>query len=203
MVTMFNGGNSIMKYINNMKMVELENESDSLKIQKKRVQYDIFTDGSEIKEKGTYKTLGLGWAFVVKLNKETVHTVNGTISQGNNQRVELLAIFKALEHLQTVTLDSTTEFDIIIHSDSDYSIKSLTLWSLNWVRNNWMTSNKKQVKHRDIIEPSLHMIRDLKKYNNLVFNHVRSHTNKQDFIHLGNAEADLLASNASKASIKR
>ena len=53
---MFNGGNSIMKYINNMKMVELENESDSLKIQKKRVQYDIFTDGSEIKEKGTKKS---------------------------------------------------------------------------------------------------------------------------------------------------
>ena len=198
---MFNGGNTILKYINRMKEDDVKAKHTSAPIHKQTVQYDIFTDGSEIKEKGTYKTLGLGWAFVAKHTKETVHSMNGTLSEGNNQRVELLAIYKALEYLQTVTLDSTTKFDIIIHSDSDYSIKSLTVWSLNWVRNQWMTSNKKPVKHRDIIEPCLQMIKELKKDNNLVFNHVRSHTHKQDFIHVGNAEADELASNASRASV--
>lgn len=194
---MFTGGNSILKYINNMK-----GEEGAPLIQT-TTQYDIFTDGSEIKEKGTYKTLGLGWAYVVKQNKETMAEVSGTMSEGNNQRVELYAIYKALEYLQKISLNSTIKYDIIIHSDSDYSIKSLTLWSLNWVRNQWMTSNKKPVKHRDLIEPSLNMIKELKKHHHLVFNHVRSHTNKQDFIHKGNAEADALATHESKASIKR
>ena len=194
---MFRGGNSILKYINNMK------EEETPLIQTKKIQYDIFTDGSEIKAKGTHKTLGLGWAYVVKQNKETIAEVSGTMKEGNNQRVELYAIYKALEYLQKISLNSTMKYDIIIHSDSDYSIKSLTLWSLNWVRNQWMTSNKKPVKHRDLIEPSLHMIRELKKHHHVVFNHVRSHTNKQDFIHQGNAEADALATYESKASIKR
>ena len=130
---MFTGGNSILKYINNMK-----GEEGAPLIQT-TTQYDIFTDGSEIKEKGTYKTLGLGWAYVVKQNKETIAEVSGTMSEGNNQRVELYAIYKALEYLQKISLNSTIKYDIIIHSDSDYSIKSLTLWSLNWVRNQWMT----------------------------------------------------------------
>ena len=44
---MFTGGNSILKYINNMK-----GEEGAPLIQT-TTQYDIFTDGSEIKEKGT------------------------------------------------------------------------------------------------------------------------------------------------------
>jgi ribonuclease HI len=131
---MFTGGNSILKYINNMK-----EEEEGAPLIQKTIQYDIFTDGSEIKEKGTHKTLGLGWAYVVKQNKETIAEVSGTMSEGNNQRVELYAIFKALEYLIKISLNSTIRYDIIIHSDSDYSIKSLTLWSLNWVRNQWMT----------------------------------------------------------------
>lgn len=193
---MFNGENSILKYINNMK-----NEEVPL-VQTTTIQYDIFTDGSEIKEKGTHRTLGLGWAYVVKKNKETVHECSGTMNEGNNQRVELYAIHEALAYLERISLNSTT-YDIIIHSDSEYSIKSLTVWSLNWVRNQWMTSNKKPVKHRDLIEPSLRMIKDLKRHNSLVFNHVRSHTNKKDFIHLGNSEADALATHESKANIRR
>ena len=101
---MFTGGNSILKYINNMK-----GEEGAPLIQT-TTQYDIFTDGSEIKEKGTYKTLGLGWAYVVKQNKETIAEVSGTMSEGNNQRVELYAIYKALEYLQKISLNSTIKY---------------------------------------------------------------------------------------------
>lgn len=165
--------------------------------------YDIFTDGSEIKEKGTYKTLGLGWAYVIKKNKETIHFENGSLQEGNNQRVELFAIFKALEFLVN-TSNNMYHKDIVIHSDSDYSIKSLTVWSLNWRRNNWMTSKKQPVKHTDIIKPCIEMIAQLNsQHHTLVFNHVRSHTSKQDFVHLGNNEADQLANKASKSNLQK
>ena len=193
---MISGENTILKYLENMKR-----NSESEIVEKMITYLDVFTDGSEIKEKGTYKTLGLGWAFVVKENKETTYSTNGSVCEGNNQRVELLAIYKALQYILEHKNRLGTKFDITIHSDSDYSIKSLTLWSLNWVRNDWMTSSKTQVKHRDIIEPCLQMIKDLKTQHSIVFNHVRSHTNKKDFVHLGNAEADALATGASKASL--
>tara|TARA_B110000261_G_C13058565_1_gene347175 strand:+ start:169 stop:702 length:534 start_codon:yes stop_codon:yes gene_type:complete len=163
---------------------------------------DIFTDGSEIKENKTYKTLGLGWAYIIKINKETVHFENGSIDEGNNQRVELYAIYKALSYITNNFLVSSQ--DITIHSDSEYSIKSLNLWCLKWVKNNWMKADKTKVKHRDIIEPSLELIKNIKKTHcNLMFNHVRSHTNKKDFIHSGNQEADNLATMASKSNMKR
>lgn len=194
------GENNILKYLNNMK-----NDSEVSIIKKKTKEvYDVFTDGSEIKQKGTFKTLGLGWAYIIKKNKETVHYRSGTMKEGNNQRVELMAIYKALEYLLNDNDSGDDVRDIIIHSDSEYSIKSLTVWSLNWRRNNWLTANKKPVKHTDIIKPCIKMMEELKKKgDDYVFNHVRSHTNKRDFIHLGNQEADDLATQASKSSMKK
>ena len=171
--------------------------------------YDIFTDGSEIKHKTTYKTLAVAWAYVIKFNRETMKKDAlgmHNLKLGNNQRAELMAIYKSLESLHDIIDDNNqsnkNDMEINIYTDSDYALKSLTVWSLNWKRNGWKTANKKPVKHKDIIEPCLDIVNALKKNGHIVsFHHVRSHTNKTDYISLGNNEADILAQSTAKTML--
>ena len=165
----------------------------------KKIMLDVFTDGSEIKEKKTYKTLGLGWAFVIKQDKITTHKETSTMMQGNNQRAELLAIYKALQALKTM-VDGTQS--ITIYTDSDYAMKCITVWASSWKKNDWKRAGGKIVKHKDIIEPAVNLYHELQKLGTIRFQHVRSHTNKKDYLSVGNAEADELASSSSKKMLK-
>jgi ribonuclease HI len=163
------------------------------------IGYDIFTDGSEIKQRSTYKTLGLGWAFIVKRNRITMYEEVGNLPKGNNQRVELFALYKALQYIRQGSYDTSKTVRISMYTDSEYSQKCLMLWCFSWKRNGWMTSSKKPVKHQDIISSCMDMIDDLKKRQVIVrIMHVRSHTNRSDYLSLSNAEVDKLALQASK-----
>jgi len=103
-----------------------------------------------------------------------------------NQRAELYAIYKALK------ISTKKKFDKIhIYSDSEYSIKSLTVWIDNWKKNDWRTANKKPVMNQDIIKEIDVYLQKYKK--KIVFTHVYSHTGNTDIHSLGNAEADRLA----------
>ncbi len=104
----------------------------------------VYTDGSCIKGK---KTLcGYGIYFP---NKE-LNNVSRPFKYTplTNQRSELYAIYKALKLITTYIKDFKT---IYIYSDSDYSIKSLTIWINNWKKNNWKTASNKPVLNQDII----------------------------------------------------
>lgn len=197
---MFGGGKTILDYIQNMKN-DLTNNKSQKQININYKNVDLFTDGSQIREKKTYKSLGIGWAYIVKENKNTIHSKYNSIKEGNSQVAELTAIYEALYYVSGMSHHE--KMNINVYSDSEYSIKSLTIWYHNWIKNNWIKPNKSKVKHREIIEPSLKMIDNLKKNGHKVtFTHVRSHTEKQDYISLGNAEVDKLASLAAKMAIK-
>lgn len=62
-----------------------------------------------------------------------------------NQRAELTALQRALE---LTPIDRA----VTIFSDSSYAINCATTWSKTWVKNNWMTSSRKPVENRDIVE---------------------------------------------------
>jgi len=195
---------SILKYLNNMKGDDV-NQSHVSSVSL-RNQVHVFTDGSEIKQKNTYKTMGLGWGYLINVNKELSHNDKGSIEEGNNQRVELLAIYKALLYI------NKTEFhhsDITIYTDSEYSLKCITVWSRTWKRNGWKkTGTSHPVKHRDIIEPCVNLYSKLQQSNDVRFEHVRSHkypkgyTGTMDYISKGNDDADQLATSASKSMLK-
>ncbi len=68
-----------------------------------------------------------------------------------NQKSELYAIWKAVTIINT----NVTGRSVIIYSDSDYSIKCLTQWIKNWIKNGWKTRNKKPVRNAHIIK-SIH-----------------------------------------------
>lgn len=143
----------------------------------------IYTDGAC--SKGKNIKAGYGVYFP---NKEIENISKPFLHEPiTNQRAELYAIYKALKKIS----DKYT-FDVVkIYTDSEYSIKSLTVWIKTWKQNNWKTSQKKEVLNQDIIRK----IDDiLQQYENKIkFIHVRSHTGKQDQHSLGNEMADKLA----------
>ena len=91
------------------------------------------------------------------------------------------------------------EFERInIYTDSEYSIKSLTVWIHNWKKNGWKNSKKEDVANQDIIKKIDKYMTIFK--NQIHFHHVRAHTGNQDAISKGNAIADVLAQRGSSNS---
>lgn len=163
--------------------------------------YFIFTDGSQIRAPNTYKSLSVAWAYVIKLRDGSViHQNHGALQQcDTNQRAELFAIYRALrwcdDHLPTPRNQS--KLDIVVYTDSEYSLKCFTLWIHAWKKNNWKNAKKQDVKHRDIIEPCESLI---KKYG-VKIHHIKSHTNNTDFFSSGNSDADKLATAVTKKNV--
>jgi ribonuclease HI len=142
----------------------------------------IFTDGSYIKHSNK---CGYG-----------VHFPNGEFKNISrrfkrepltNQRAELYAIYKGIKTVQKKGL----EYSIKIYTDSEYSIKSLTIWIKDWKKKNWKSSTGKDVMNQDLIKKIDETI--AKNKGKIEFQHVRSHTGKKDFESINNDIVDVLA----------
>ncbi len=99
-----------------------------------------------------------------------------------NQRAELTAIQRALDL-------APRHRDVTIYTDSKYAIDCLTNWFINWRKNGWLTSTKKPVENKDLIEATLAKIeeREVLKVKTL-FEWVKGHSGDP-----GNTAADKLA----------
>ena len=113
-----------------------------------------------------------------------------------NQRAELYAIYKALR-----TIKRKYIFDTIhLYSDSEYSIKSVTIWINGWKKNNWKTAGGKAVSNQDLI---MRIDKILTKFpKKIIFAHVKAHTGKTDKHSVGNQKADDLANIGAEKSLK-
>ena len=144
----------------------------------------VFTDGSHVKSKIS-PYCGYGVHFpnneIPDLSEEF------TKEPKTNQRAELYAIYKAIELIHNYNKD----INIKIYSDSEYSIKSMTIWIKNWKQNNWISSTGKPVMNQDIIKKIDELI--IKHDGKTKFKHVRAHTGKQDYESIHNDIADKLA----------
>jgi ribonuclease HI len=153
---------------------------------------EVFTDGSCIKRKNGVRGIFCGYG---------IYFPNGELPNISrifrhvpltNQRAELYAIYVAL-----VLIKKNLQFDKInIYSDSMYSINSITVWAKAWEKNNWKTSQDEPVKNQDIIKPLYNIYLKLK--DKITFQHISSHTGKQDYISMGNEMADKLATEGSR-----
>jgi ribonuclease HI len=141
----------------------------------------IFTDGSHTKKNNQ---AGYGVYFP---NKELADiSEKFTLKPITHQRAELYAIYKALVKATRMKVKS-----IMIYSDSEYSIKSVTLWINNWKKNGWKTTAGQPVKNLDIIKPIDEMITSFK--GTIKFQHVSAHTKGTDKLSICNDVADALA----------
>jgi ribonuclease HI len=50
--------------------------------------------------------------------------------------------------------------NVQIFSDSSYAIKCVTEWFQSWEQKGWLTSSKKPVENRDLVEEVVQRIRD-------------------------------------------
>ena len=97
----------------------------------------IYTDGSCLKNPGNG-----GWAAIICTDNE-VKKISGSEKDTTNNRMELLATINALKEVNSEDL-------IEIYTDSKYVKNGITDWIHNWIKNNWKTSTKEDVKNKDL-----------------------------------------------------
>jgi ribonuclease HI len=178
-----------------------------IKIKNTIVMVKVYTDGSCTKNGKKEANGGIGVYFGpnndsnISMSFDSAkdkfydkYSIIDKIGVATNNKCELLAILMALEECEEMLKNGEK---LTICSDSMYSIKCCTLWSMVWEKNNWKTSQDKDVLNKVIIQEIRNYI---KEYENLInFKYVPSHTSKpheksekyEDWF--GNFEADRLA----------
>ncbi len=139
----------------------------------------IYTDGACSGNPGSG-----GWGFVI-IDKDNVTKYSGGEVSTTNNRMELTAAIKAIEHVKS-------DKEIQLFTDSTYVQKGITEWIINWKKNNWKTASKKPVLNKD-----LWLILD--KYNNecnIKWTWVRGHQTDNSLDSVYNNMADDLATSA-------
>ncbi|KAH7005087.1 ribonuclease H-like domain-containing protein [Fusarium venenatum] len=145
----------------------------------------IYTDGSSLGNGQAGSRAGLGVFFGHDDERNHAERLPGLPQ--TNQRAELLAILRAME------IAPLTQ-GIEIWTDSQYSINCVQVWSVNWERNNWMTSQKKPVANKDIVRDIRAKMRERQAAGAVTkFQWVKGHASDP-----GNHEADRLANIGSR-----
>lgn len=140
----------------------------------------IYTDGSSLRNGAAGARAGVGVYFGPGDSKNVSEALSGT--RQTNQRAELTAILRALDI-------APRHRDVTIYTDSRYSIDCVTNWYKNWKRNGWVTTNKKAVENRDLIQEVRARIEEREGLGRgTYFVWVKGHNGDR-----GNVEADRLA----------
>lgn len=146
----------------------------------------VFTDGACSANGRPGARAGYAVWFPEQRALSQSHRVPDSQSQ-TNQRAELSAI-----HRSIVVLDEAGfhDEDIVIYTDSEYSINCLTKWITGWLSRGWKTSEGKDVLHRDLIQDASARLAKFKSYR---FHHVRAHTGGEDDLSKNNDIVDRMA----------
>ena len=108
------------------------------------MQIKIYTDGACAGNPGPG-----GWAAIILQEKETKELFGGERLTTNN-RMELTAAIKGLEFCDSREGKQLSLKEIKIYTDSVYLKEGITIWINKWEKNNWKTSDKKNVKNIDL-----------------------------------------------------
>lgn len=172
------------KELHNILKIELS-EMISKPIDINEDSFIAYTDGA-CKHNGSQKAkAGLGVYFSEK-NKIKIPNISNRLIYKNqtNNAAELTAILICLEKC----LEYDIQQKVYIYTDSDYSMKCITLWYSEWIKK----GKYEDRKNIDI----LHKINDIYEKLDVEFIHIRAHTGLNDIHSLGNERADRLAVSA-------
>ena len=132
---------------------------------------ELFTDGAC---KGNPGTGGWGALLVCKgVEKELWGGQHNT----TNNRMELMAAIRGLAELNR-------RCDVLLVTDSQYVMKGITEFMVNWKKRGWKTYAKEPVKNSDL----WHLLDEQCNLHNITCKWVRGHIG-----HIGNERADQLA----------
>lgn len=100
-------------------------------------ELQIFTDGACSGNPGPG-----GWAALLRYG-DNEKTLSGGEPETTNNRMEMMAVIKALESLKRACM-------VAIHTDSRYVMDGVTQWIHKWKVSGWKTAAKKPVKNADL-----------------------------------------------------
>lgn len=146
----------------------------------------IFTDGACSNNQDRARRRAAAGVFVSKGHELNVSQVLPGESH-TNQRAELFALYKGLQVVETLKLQSAR-----VVTDSTYAIGCVAKWYDSWERAGFVGK-----QNLDLIRPARELYVQLREQGvDLELQHVKGHTGKDDPLSLGNAEADRLATAA-------
>ena len=105
------------------------------------MEIKIYTDGACVGNPGPG-----GWAAIIISENQKKELFGGEKLTTNN-RMELTAAIKALEYCDKEEKKQLSLKQIKIYTDSNYLKEGITVWVNTWQKNNWKTSDKKNVKN--------------------------------------------------------
>ena len=131
------------------------------------MEIKIYTDGACIGNPGPG-----GWSAII-LEETGKKELFGGEKLTTNNRMELTAAIKALEYCNKQGGEQPSLKQIKIFTDSNYVKEGMTVWIGNWEKNNWKTSDKKNVKNVDLWKK----LKELVKSNQVEWNWIKGHSN--------------------------
>ena len=141
---------------------------------------DIYTDGACKGNPGVG-----GWGVLMQAG-ERKRELYGGEPQTTNNRMELMAVIRALEALKKPCT-------VRLHTDSQYVQLGISKWIHGWKKNGWRTADRKPVKNADLWRE----LDELASHHDIEWLWVKGHAG-----HDGNERADELA-NLGAASVDR
>jgi len=133
-----------------------------------RTRLNVYTDGSCISNGSSKARCGFGICYDY-MDVKVRDSVTLEYGRQTNNRAELCAILYAL-----CTIDGRR--DVLIHTDSRYSIDCITVYPEMWNRNGWKTARGTSVESVDIIKYILSLVESRKaKGSTTDFVYVKAH----------------------------
>ena len=126
----------------------------------------ISTDGACVGNPGPG-----GWAAVI-ISDNGKKEIFGGEKLTTNNRMELTAAIKALEYFDEKEGKQPSLKQIEVYTDSTYLKEGITLWINAWQKNNWKTTDKKNVKNVDLWK----RLQELTKSNQIEWKWIKGHS---------------------------
>jgi ribonuclease HI len=123
-----------------------------------KLDVEIFTDGACSGNPGVG-----GYGVILRSNKREKE-LSGCEPMTTNNRMELVAVIKALEALKKPCR-------VKIFTDSNYVVQGITAWVFRWLKNNWRNTQKQEVSNRDLWERLI----NLTKLHDIEWEWIRGH----------------------------
>ncbi len=130
------------------------------------MEIKIYIDGACIGNPGPG-----GWAVIILFENEKKELFGGEKLTTNN-RMELTAAIKALEYFSKEEKKLPSLKNLKIYTDSNYVKEGITVWINSWEKNNWKTSDKKNVKNIDLWKK----LKELTKSNQIEWSWIKGHS---------------------------
>jgi ribonuclease HI len=134
----------------------------------------VFSDGNVKNNGKTYSKGGYSIYFgeiepFKQFNKTMIKT-----NQPTNNEMELSGIKLVFKTIYK-NKELFTNKEVLICSDSQYSINCIENWSSGWIKNGWVNSKKEPVKNKELIQKILEFKSKCKDIS-IKFKHVFGHT---------------------------